>query len=268
MSSSTTPACTCRRSISWRPTSTRQDNFLPLPNTFVPGQERFNHEELGGLHYHLNYLTPYWDPEGGMALDLTYAGGGVQPEQADSTSHNAFANQLTGQFSIVKSLPDFSGHLDEDAWPGKVMEPVLRWLSDTRLAARVYGAGGWPDQGQYFTLGGADLFRGFSMADRQGSTIWLGSVEWRVPILRHLHYDAIDHVAGLNNVYGAVFYDVGNAYTHGHAAGPVAQGVGAGLRLDVTWFGFVERTTLRFDVAKAVNSDTAVQFLFGANMPF
>ena len=41
-----------------------------------------------------------------------------------------------------------------------------------------------------------------------------------------------------------------------------------GLRFDVTWFGFVERTTLRFDVAKAINVDTPVEFWFGANMPF
>ena len=65
-----------------------------------------------------------------------------------------FTNQVTGQFSTVKSLPDLSGHLDEETWPGKVAEPVLRWLGDTRLAARVFGAGGWPNQGQYFALGG------------------------------------------------------------------------------------------------------------------
>jgi hypothetical protein len=203
-----------------------------------------------------------------MALDLTYAGGDARLEQTPYTGHDVFTNQVTGQFSLVKSVPDFSGHLDEGTWPGQVAEPVLRWLSDTRLAARVFGAGGWPNQGQYFTLGGADMFRGFSMADREGSTVWLASLEWRVPILRHLHYDAVDHVVALNNVYGALFYDVGNAYTHGHAVGPVAHGAGAGLRFDVTWFGFVERTTLRFDVARALNSDTPVQFLVGANMPF
>jgi outer membrane translocation and assembly module TamA len=89
-----------------------------------------------------------------------------------------------------------------------------------------------------------------------------------VPILRPARYDACDHIMSLNNVYGAVFYDVGDAYTNGHSLGPVAHGVGAGLRFDVTWFGFVERTTLRFDVAKAINVDGPVQFWFAANMPF
>ena len=58
---------------------TRQDNFLPLPTNPAPvGGERYSSEELAGLSYHLNYLTPYWDPEGGFSLDLTYEGGNVK----------------------------------------------------------------------------------------------------------------------------------------------------------------------------------------------
>jgi hypothetical protein len=241
---------------------TRQDNFLPLPNQIVPGAQRYENEALAGLHYHLNYLTPYWDPEGGMALDLTYAGGDVKLDK------NAFTNQLTGQFSMVKSLPDLSGHLDDQTWPGKVAEPVLRWLSETRLAWRVFGAGGWPDRGEYFTLGGSTLFRGFDLSERQGSAVWLASLEWRFPLVRHTHCNAVDHVLSLSNVYGALFADAGNAYNLGHEVGPTAYDAGTGLRLDVTWFGFVERTTLRFDVAKALNENTPWQFWFGANMPF
>jgi hypothetical protein len=242
--------------------ATHQDNFLPLPQQEPPGGQRYDHEELAGVHYHLNYLTPYWDPEGGIALDLTYAGGNAKLAKNEGT------NQITGQFSTVKSLPDLSGHLDDTTWPGKVAEPFLRWLGDTRLAARAYGAVAWPQRGEFFALGGDPLFRGLSMGAREGSSVWLASLEWRVPLLRHVHYDACDHIMALNNVYGAVFYDVGDAYTNGHSLGPVAHGVGAGLRFDVTWFGFVERTTLRFDVAKAVNVDGPVQFWFAANMPF
>ena len=29
----------------------------------------------GGLHYHLDYTTPYWDPEAGFRFDATYTGG-------------------------------------------------------------------------------------------------------------------------------------------------------------------------------------------------
>jgi hypothetical protein len=96
----------------------------------------------------------------------------------------------------------------------------------------------------------------------------VGSVEWRVPLAKGLTCDALDHVVGLRNVYGAVFYDIGDAYTNGHSVGPVAHAVGGGLRLDLAWFGFVERTTLRFDVAQTVNSPSPTQFLFGVGYPF
>jgi hypothetical protein len=241
---------------------TRQDNFLPFPTNEPPAGERYQNETLGGLHYHQNYLTPYWDPQGGFALDVAYAGGQAKLDR------NVFTNQVTGQFSYVTFVPDLSGHLDEHSGLGKVAEPVLRYLADTRLAVRVFGAGGWPNQGEYFSLGGSNMLRGLSLSERQGSTLWLASLEWRFPIWRHTNCSAIDHVMELNNIYGALFYDVGNAYTAGHELGPTAQGVGGGLRFDVTWFGFVERTTLRFDVARAVNIDGPVQFWFAANMPF
>ncbi len=61
---------------------------------------------------------------------------------------------------------------------------------------------------------------------------------------------------------------MGNAYTNGHAAGAAAQALGIGLRLDVAVFGFVERSVLRFDLAKTVNADAPVQFWFGVQHPF
>ncbi len=136
------------------------------------------------------------------------------------------------------------------------------------MAVRAYGATGLPTKGEFFTMGGDDLFRGFDQSDRQGSTVWVGSVEWRVPLVKGLTWDACDHVVGLRNVYGAAFYDVGDAYLNGHQVGPVAHAVGGGLRLDVTWFGFVERTMLRFDVAQTVNASSPTQFIFGVGAPF
>ena len=242
--------------------TTAQENFLPLEEHPVPGAQRFQSMTVGGVHYHINYLTPYWDPQGGFQLDLTYIGGEV-----DLDRHRGL-HQLIGQFATVKSLPDLTSHLSEDSWPGRAAAAVLRWLAATRLAVRAYGAGGLPSQGEYFTLGGDTLFRGFGLRDRQGSVVWVGSVEWRVPLARRLTWNCIDHVATTRNIYGALFYDAADALVNGRSYGPVAHGLGAGLRVDVTWFGFVERCELRFDVAKAVNVDTPVQFWFGINMPF
>jgi hypothetical protein len=239
-----------------------QDNFLPFAKTHVPGAERFERTSTAGLHYRLDYLTPYWDPEGGFKLDVLVEGG-----EAD-LNRQQYLNTFAVQFSTVKSLPDLSHGLTAYPYLREVTRPALAWLADTRLAFRVYAATGLPTRGEFFTMGGDQLFRGFDQAERQGSTVWVGSVEWRVPLAKGLTVDTADHIVGLRNVYGAFFYDVGDAYTNGHSVGPVAHALGAGLRFDVSWFSFVERTVLRFDVAKTVNVDTPVQFLFGVQHPF
>src|SRR5579871_6876512 len=222
-----------------------ENDNLPLPRRTVAGAEHFDQQTLMGLHFHLDYLTPYWDPEGGFRIDATYASG--LPILGE---HEPF-NRVDGQFSIVKGLPDWLGP-----------------LSQTPLAARVYGAAGLPDKGQYYSLGGGELFRGFDLSERQGSLVWVGSLEWRVPVIQHVTWDCCDHVVGVRNVSLAAFYDVGDAYVRGHSLGPVAHAVGAGLRVDLAWLSLIERTTLRFDVAQTVNSSAPVQFWFGVRVPF
>ncbi len=100
--------------------------------------------------------------------------------------------------------------------------------------------------------------------------MWVGSVEWRVPIVKRVEIDAVDHFVGLRNVYLATFYDVGNTYVNGKEVGPVAHALGAGLRLDVSWLRELRRSTLtlRLDVAKSVNTNTGVQVWVGINHPF
>ena len=105
-------------------------------------------------------------------------------------------------------------------------------------------------------------------AERQGSLVWVASAEWRVPLAKEVHWDVCDHVFGARNLYGAMFYDIGDAYTRGHAVGPIAHALGAGIRMDLAIFGFVERSTLRFDVAKTVNADSPLQFWLGIQHPF
>src|SRR5262249_18623276 len=165
------------------------ENFLPFARQTVPGSERFDSISTGGIHYHLNYLTPYWDPEGGIAIDATYAGG------VANLAKKTDLHQFSAQVSYVQFLPEWTGP-----------------LSETKLATRVYGAIATPLRGQFFPLGGSSLFRGFDIAERQGSAVWLASVEWRVPLARRLNYDACDHIVGLRNVYAAAFYDVGDVY--------------------------------------------------------
>ena len=59
---------------------------------------------------------------------------------------------------------------------------LLAYLAESRIAARIYGAGGIPDEVEYYALGGGELFRGFDQRERQGSAVWVGSLEWRLPL--------------------------------------------------------------------------------------
>src|SRR5262249_38574876 len=146
--------------------------------------------------------------------------------------------------------------------------PGLSWLTDTRLAFRLYGAAALPDNGLFFSLGGGDHFRGFDLQQRQGSICWIGSVEWRVPLARDLTWDCCDHFIGLRNIWVAPFYDVGDIYANGRSVGPVAPAVGMGLRLDAALIGLIERTMIRVDVTQALGQNTAPQLWFGIQHPF
>jgi hypothetical protein len=239
-----------------------QDDFLPFAKEEVPGALRFRDASTVGAHYRLNYLTPYWDPEGGLFLDLVYQTGAADLDRYRSL------NLISGEFATLFYLPNLSDHLE--ALPGLqgATRPVCDWLADSRVAVRVYGAMATPTRGMFFSMGGGELFRGFDLSQRQGNAVWVASVEWRVPLAKGLTWDVCDHIVGLRNIYGAAFYDVGDAYNLNHSVGPVAHGVGGGLRLDVAWFGFVERTMLRLDFAKAINADTGMQVWFGIQQPF
>src|SRR5262249_11831582 len=150
--------------------------------TGVSGGERFEHASTAGVHYRLNYLTPYWDPEGGFKLDLVYQGG------VGDLDKTLGIHGLSGEIATGLYLPDLS------RGTGSVAGPALRWLADTRLALRLYGAMGLPTRGVFFTMGGGELFRGFDLSERQGSTVWVGSAEWRVPLAKGLTWDVCDHI--------------------------------------------------------------------------
>ena len=226
--------------------TTYQDNFLPFARQENPGGVRPDSTWLTGLHYRLNLYTPYWDPERGAWIDVTYAGGA-----AELNGVNAGTHQVSGEFAVVRELP-------VDHW----------YLSEVKLAGRAVVRGAFPDRGRFFALGGGTLFRGFDLAERQGSFLWVLNSEVRWPLALDVRWDALDHFVGVRNVYAATFYDVGAVYDNGRVVDNVAHTLGVGLRADVAIFSFIERAVLRFDVGKAVNEATPFQFWFGVQHPF
>ncbi len=87
-------------------------------------------------------------------------------------------------------------------------------------------------------------------------------------MVRNLNWGCSTTPWCLRNIYAAAFCDVGDVYLLGQSVGGMAEAVGAGLRLDVAWFTFVERTILRLDAAKTVNSPAPMQFWAGIEHPF
>jgi len=231
-----------------------QSHNLPNPDMPEPGSDPFNEQSLLGVHYHINYLTPYWDPEGGFALDVTYQQG------FPIFGEHQWSEQVFGQVSTVKPMPNCMDWLRN--------QPCLSWMMDTRWAMRLHGAAGLPDNGRLFPFGGSDLFRGYDIRQRQGSMNWIASLEWRVPVWQNMNLSMCDHVATGNTLYAAFFCDTGNSYINGHQLGSIAYAPGIGLRWDVSWFGLIERTMLRLDVARTVNDNSPWQIWVGIQHPF
>lgn len=210
-----------------------------------PGVESYNNQAGVGIRWYRNFLTPYWDPEGGYRFDFNLEHG--LPIYGTYTWYE----RIQGEFAFVKGMPDGMGY-----------------LSETRWAMRAWAGKGWPDNGYHFQLGGPNLVRGLARHDREGDTAWVGSIEWRLPLWRKAEVDFLYRIGELQNLYAVAFYDVGEMYLNGQTNGGVIHSVGAGLRLDLAWLGFIERTTIRLDVAKAVNQEQPVQFWFGLQHAF
>ncbi len=223
-----------------------QDNFLPFANTPTPGAVRWDRSFLAGWHFRANLYTPYWNPESGAWFDFVAAGGTVEMPTWRETA------EVRAEIAGVRRLPDTLGP-----------------LRHVRIAGRLVGMGALPDQGQFYALGGGNLFRGYDLSERQGSALWVANAEVRVPLAENVTWDCLDHTLGARGLWLAGFYDVGGVYANGQTVGGnVAHALGAGVRVDVAVFSFIERATLRFDTAKTVSDNTPFQFWFGLQHAF
>ena len=77
----------------------------------------------------------------------------------------------------------------------------------------------------------------------------------------------LDHTLSFRHLYGAAFYDVGQSYLKNHW-GPVVHGPGLGLRCDMILFSFLERATLRLDIAQPIGVHGGPVIWFGINQVF
>jgi hypothetical protein len=222
-----------------------QNNWMPDARYPRPGTITIDPLTTVGLHYRRDTRIPYWDPEVGTLIDGNVALG------LPLFGENHWSAMAWGQASWVMAFPN-----------------EVAWWTDARLALRVGAAVGLPKNARLFPMGGNLWYRGFDVFERQGSCLWLASVEVRLPLKRDVDIDFVDRLLRLKNVYIAPFYDVGDVYLDGKSLGPVAHAVGLGFRFDVAFFSFLERATIRLDVAQTIGLDTRPQFWFGLQQPF
>jgi hypothetical protein len=206
---------------------------------------RFQDVGAIGLLYNRNYLTPYWDPEAGYRCWINYECG------KDINNEQETFQRVQGELSYVQSMPCGLGY-----------------ISDTRLAFRAYGGIGEPNSAQLFQLGGPNRIRGLNWNTRDGNAVWIATAEWRFPIWRDLDYDLCDHVLRTRHIYGVAYYDTGEVFIDGHTIGGIVHSLGTGLRLDMAVFSFIERFTLRLDIAKVMRTNEPVQVWFGLSHAF
>jgi hypothetical protein len=200
---------------------------------------------LGG-RFRMNTQSPYWDPVKGYLIDATAEYGST----AFGSSRDYYRTTL--QYGFVRPL----------------LPEGMGYLSDTRLAVRLYG-GNATDNAPYFRLGGGQRLRALDLSQNLGSSVWLSTVEWRFPLVREINRDFLDHVISWKNLYGSLFYDAGQSYLNGKWS-DVVNGVGFGLHFDVSLFAFLERASLRVDVAQqiGVGSKFGPVIWFGLNQVF
>jgi hypothetical protein len=200
-----------------------------------------------GVRYRLNTQSPYWDPVSGYAIDTSVEHGDTAFGSSRDYTRMAF------QYAFVRPvLPDGT-----------------TYLSSTRIAMRAYGGMAFPDNAPYFRLGGGQRLRALDLSQNLGSSVWLYSIEWRFPLWSNIDKDFLDHVVGWKNLYGALFYDVGQSYLLGKWS-PVVHGVGVGLHFDVSLFAFLERASLRVDLAQpiGIGLSRGPVIWFGLNQAF
>jgi hypothetical protein len=213
------------------------DNFFPafegIRQPTDPDLLDYRSIRSVGLTWHADTRFPYWNPEKGYAVDLNGEVGfrwmGGDPYQ-----------RASGQLAAVRRLPDCLGP-----------------LSELRVAGRVAGGYGSPDNGLHFRFGGPAGFRGQRSEDSRGSAFWLASSELRFPLLTRMETPIADNLLTWKSLYGSVFYDVGDMWSKGEAYG-IDHTIGAGLYFDLGAMSFAERFGLRMELGHSVNQGTNI----------
>ena len=222
------------------------DNFFPDEDSMPadPRVQGFDNVRAFGIAYHVDTQMPYWNPDTGFRFDAQFEHG------FEAFGGGATYDRVEGQFAVVHRLPDGLG-----------------WLSESKVATRAAAGYGWDDSGEHFRFGGPGRFRGRRPADTEGNAFWLGTLEWRFPLVRELDYEVVDNFASLRSLDAAIFYDVGESFLFDISQGGIDHTIGVGMYFDIPLLSFVENLTVRVEYGRSVTNDVGV-FWFGLYRAF
>src|SRR4051812_35824021 len=136
--------------------------YYGLGNEFWPGDDgRPVNTYLGavGARYRQNTQFPYWDPVQGELFDVAAEyGNALLGSKLDYA-------RVVAQYGLVRKVPESWGI-----------------FPNSRFAFRAYGGYSWPGSANLFRLGGGQRLRALDLTSQEGSSVWLMTAEWRVPI--------------------------------------------------------------------------------------
>jgi len=197
-------------------------------------------ESIIGLELHIDRSGPYPNPVTGY--QLTFLG--------ENAGHFLGADQ-----SFTRTALDTSWY--------------QRIKNDTVLAARLKYGWGFPNDKDLYYIGGPDGLRGYKRKTVRGANVFLGSLELRFPLVRHLDQHIFDNILGLESLGGLVFMDFGQAWFSDFSETNLKADAGFGLRLTINIGSFLEKMVVRADVAQSINdTDQGVRFWLGVNQAF
>ncbi len=200
-------------------------------------------EAIVGTALHLSNNGPYPDPVEGYQLDALL----------ESSGHFLGATQYFYRSSL----------------DGSHYQPVT---PRTRLAFRGKYGWGFPDDKNLYELGGMNGLRGFDRKTIRGANIWLGSVEYRFPIIEDIKVGrrfGVSHWLDLESISGVAFFDGGTAWREDYEDAKFRRDAGFGLRAKVNVGSLLENALLRLDVAEAIgDGERDPHVWFGVNQAF
>ena len=137
----------------------------------------------------------------------------------------------------------------------------LRISARSSFAVRLLGRSSWGKEAQWFYMGGSWTLRGYDRASLWGRHLVLWNNELRFPLIDNLLIRFPFGALGFRAIRGALFVDVGNAWTSSWDGLLGSFGIGVRVRV-------ADVLVLRLDLAKRMDSHrvggrTHSEFFFG-----